>query len=106
VVDLDDLIVSRCGPLSELFCRDPVFDTRDQANSPGSDGFVDGHDLEFGFKPCVTGPTPGPGVFEALSPECQCQDVTGDQAIDINDFGGFQRCYSGSGTPADPNCDN
>ncbi len=99
---LDNVQVDYCAPA----CNDPVFDVRNQTNAAIADTFVDQHDLTFGFIPCVTGPTPGPGVFDALPFECQCMDVTGDQAVDINDFGVFQRCYSGSIAPANLNCDN
>ena len=31
-------------------------------------------------------------------------DFDTDSDVDQDDFGIFQRCYSGSGNPADPNC--
>ena len=33
-------------------------------------------------------------------------DFDGDGDVDQDDFGVFQRCYSGAGNPADPACAN
>jgi hypothetical protein len=33
-------------------------------------------------------------------------DFGKDHDVDADDFGIFQRCYSGAGKPADPNCAN
>jgi hypothetical protein len=33
-------------------------------------------------------------------------DLDHDGDVDQSDFGIFQRCYSGEGNPADPNCAN
>jgi hypothetical protein len=87
-------------------CGDPVFDVRRTDDSPGSDGRVDIHDL-VAFMNCATGPTPNQDNWDALSQECRCLDINGDKAIDITDFGVFQRCYTGN-NPAtlNPNCDN
>jgi len=38
------------------------------------------------------------------SPDCQQVDLDSDGDVDQSDFGIFQRCYSGDGQPADPNC--
>ena len=50
-------------------------------------------------------PVPAAGVFDALSQDCRCMDTNGDQALDQQDFGAFQACFSGT-DPVDPNCDD
>lgn len=100
-VMLDDVSLTRCIRV----CPDPVFDLRDETSQETQDGKVTAQDL-VAFEECATGPAPGPSVFEALSFNCRCLDVTGDSAIDQSDFGWFQRCYSGSVAAADPACDD
>lgn len=39
-----------------------------------------------------------------IDPCCQDADLDGDGDIDMDDWGRFQRCYSGPVTPADPDC--
>ncbi len=99
---LDDLSVSRCTEQ----CNDPVFDVRDTTNAVAQDGLVTVHDFNVFQNQCATGATPGAGVFDALPFECRCMDVDGDQAVDINDFGRFQRCYTGLAGTVDPSCDD
>src|SRR5206468_10163950 len=36
---------------------------------------------------------------------CADARLDADQDVDLDDFGIFQRCYSGEGHPADPKCD-
>ncbi len=96
------------GAVSPAPCAqfNPVFDQAGggiMGDQP--DGSVDQQDLSV-FEGCATGPTPAAGVFDGLSDDCQCLDVTGDAAIDQRDFGFFQRCASGTGFPADPACDD
>jgi hypothetical protein len=61
---------------------------------------VDAADLEL-FQACITGPAVGPPT-----PTCVVVDFDGDGDVDQDDFGVFQRCYSGANRPADPNCAN
>jgi len=42
----------------------------------------------------------------AYSGVCAKADFDADNDVDQSDFGIFQRCYSGAGKPADPNCTN
>ena len=83
-------------------CSDPAFDIND-------DGLVNladvTADLVIGDVHCATGPAPHAGVFQALPDNCKCLDVNGDQAIDVQDYGVFQRCLSGT-RPANPACDD
>jgi hypothetical protein len=99
---LDDLTVGRC--LEQ--CNIPVFDVRDTTNATAQDSKVTVHDFNVFQNQCATGPTPGAAVFDALSFECKCMDVDGNQAVDMNDFGRFQRCYTGPDGTVDPTCDD
>ncbi len=84
----------------------PVFDqVGGGISGEDPDGAVDQQDFGV-FQACATGPTPPAGMFDALSDDCKCLDVTDDEAIDQADFGFFQRCISGTGNPADPACDD
>ena len=97
---IDDIAIERCAELPEE-CSEPVFDVRDGFGQPDSDGFVTPQDY-LAFEACATGPDV-PLPLDAPF-ECGCMDINGDQAIDQEDFAVFQRCYSGAGSPADPDC--
>jgi len=67
------------------------------------------------FEACATGPAIpyNPAELPELEPGCTLvPDVNGhiaadfdeDNDVDQSDFGSFQRCYSGEGNPAEPNC--
>ena len=84
--------------------HDPVFDVTSPGTPDVSDGKVDESDLTVFSTECYTGPAPAAGVFDALSDRCKCMDLNGDFAIDHEDFGRFQVCYSG-GDQVDPICD-
>jgi hypothetical protein len=49
------------------------------------------------MRSCVS----GPGI--PLAPGCDSKNLDGDSDIDLDDFGLFQRCYSGA-MPANPQC--
>ncbi|HOW72592.1 MAG TPA: right-handed parallel beta-helix repeat-containing protein [Phycisphaerae bacterium] len=69
-----------------------------------TDGDVDTEDLLV-FESCLTGPSiPYPTTPGGGAPFCLAADADADLDIDQSDFGIFQRCYSGTGKPADPNC--
>jgi hypothetical protein len=59
---------------------------------------VDGDDSEI-LEACATGPGIGPPPRG-----CASVDLDGDQDVDQLDFGIFQVCLSGPGSPADPAC--
>ncbi len=59
---------------------------------------VDVDDAEV-FIGCAMGPNDSP-----VSPECSHLDINKDDDLDLSDFAAFQRCYSGEGFTADPNC--
>jgi hypothetical protein len=65
------------------------------------DGDIDGVDLQR----CASCSL-GPNVSRDGSPSCQVLDFDHDGDVDQSDFGILQRCYSGAGKPADPNCMN
>lgn len=91
------------GPCT--FASDPVFDvsgpTADVADSK-----VDELDLDVFGTECYTGPAPAVGAFDALSQRCKCMDLNGDFAIDHEDFGRFQACYTGADGTLDTSCDD
>lgn len=90
------------GEVPPPVCPDPVFDVN-------RDGQVDTVDFTIepsGFVRCETGPAPSAAVFSALSAECQCLDVNGDQAVDMRDFAVFQRCLTTGNGLIDPACDD
>ncbi len=63
------------------------------ALAPGDcneDGGVNLFDYD-SFEACLSGPDGGP-----LSPECACFDIDGNGTVDMLDFGGLQRGFSGS----------
>ncbi|MEE9295984.1 MAG: hypothetical protein V3W34_13610 [Phycisphaerae bacterium] len=63
------------------------------AIAPGdcnADGGVNLFDYD-SFADCVSGPDGG-----LLSPECACFDLDGEDDVDLEDFGAFQRWFSGS----------
>ncbi len=79
-----------------------------------NDGDVDAEDFEI-FAACVTAPAVpyDPMALPESPPGCQLTpDGTGhiaadfdrDGDVDQEDFGVFQRCYSGENKPADPGC--
>ena len=43
-----------------------------------------------------------------LSADCKCMDLDHNTIINLDDFGRFQRCYSGDNTHpvVDPTCDD
>ncbi len=55
-----------------------------------TDGGVNLFDYD-SFEACLGGPGGG-----ALSPECACFDLDGNGTVDMLDFGGLQRGFSGS----------
>jgi len=61
------------------------------------DGDVDGHDLDL-----LVACTSGPAIL--FGADCDAMDLDGDDDVDQSDFGLFQRGYSGSSRPADPDC--
>jgi len=80
------------------------------------DADVDGGDFRV-FETCATGPAIpyNPAVLPEPAPGCTltpdgsnhiAADFDKDSDVDQDDFGAFQRCYSGEGHPADPNCAN
>ena len=79
-----------------------IFDTT--GPSAVADGKIDQQDFSFFVDNCYTGPTPPAGVFDSLTARCQCMDRNGDNAVDHEDFGIFQRCYTGSTGTLDPSC--
>ena len=78
------------------------------------DGDVDNSDFAV-FDACRTGPNI-PYNLSQLPSGCTCgtyttnsqnylrADFDHDGDVDIDDYGIFQRCYSGNDVPADPNC--
>ncbi len=69
------------------------------------------------FEACATGPAVpyNPAALPALEPGCTltpdgnghiAADFDEDNDVDQSDFGSFQRCYSGQGNPANPDCAN
>ena len=46
------------------------------------------------------------GADVAVEAGCEDKSLDGDGDADQSDFGILQRCYSGTNTPADPNCAN
>jgi len=91
------------GAVPPAGCGDPVFDVND-------DGRVNEGDLHDGFMigsfDCATGPAPRDGIFAVLPEACKCLDVNGDRALDMQDFGVFQRCLTIGGGLVDPACDD
>jgi hypothetical protein len=81
-----------------------VFDTT--GPSGPKDQLVDQIDLNVFTTECYTGPTPAAGVFDSLSQKCKCMDRNNDEAVDQEDFGFFQRCYTGTSGPLSPDCDD
>lgn len=85
------------------------FDVAAPLNEVDENDFVNGLN---GFADCATGPAPAVPVGDPNDPEnpdpCGCLDINGDGAVDMKDYGVFQRCWS-AGTPAidaDPTCDD
>jgi len=64
------------------------------------DGDIDVADLHR-LTSCSLGPT-----VRQPDPACQSVDFDKDGDVDQTDFGILQQCYSGSGVPADPDCDH
>jgi hypothetical protein len=52
------------------------------------------------FESCLSGPL----IPHDGSRLCRQADLDGDGDVDQDDFGGFQRCYSGDGIASDPYC--
>jgi hypothetical protein len=81
-------------------CSDPVFDVRTAGGQMFADGLVEAQDL-VALVDCATGPSGiDPVAFEGLTQECRCMDVDQDFDVDMDDFAGFQRCYTGSNDEA------
>ena len=99
---LEGIVPPHCDP---CLANDPVFDTTGPT-AGRSDGKVDELDLDVFSTDCYTGPAPAIGAFDALSDECKCMDLNGDEAIDHEDFGRFQACYTGADGTLDTNCDD
>lgn len=97
----DGIVPPDCDPCQ---ANDPVFDVTGPSAGT-SDGRVDELDLDVFTTDCYTGPAPPVGVFDALSDECRCMDLNCDEAIDHEDFGRFQACYTGADGILDTNCD-
>src|SRR6185503_9282442 len=53
------------------------------------------------FRTCAL----GMGVAQT-NPLCADARLDADTDVDLNDFGIFQRCYSGEDVPANPNCNH
>ena len=107
---LDARADSGCGE-SVVF----AVDNRYASGDFNQDDHVDADDLET-FEACATGPgiPYNAATLPALSPGCTltpdgngriAADANQDGDVDADDFGVFQRCWSGS-LPADPNCAN
>ena len=79
-------------------CADPVF-------NQDRDEDVDSVDLGV-FANCATGPAPATGTLAAMSQLCQCMDANLDDAVDMNDFALFQKCFTAAGNAIDPACDD
>ena len=78
------------------------FHVSDPLPVPYADSDVDfdvDHDDTSFYVSCFTGP-----AASALNPECVHLDVDGDADNDLADFARFQRCFSGAGLTADPDC--
>lgn len=99
---LEGIVPPHCDP---CMANDPVFDTTGPT-AGHSDGKVDELDLDVFSTDCYTGPAPAVGAFDALSDECKCMDLNGDEAIDHEDFGRFQVCYTGADGTLDTTCDD
>jgi hypothetical protein len=82
----------------------PVFDVTSQSDPGMRDQRVDTFDF-VAFAGCATGANVDPAVFDALSLMCRCMDIDHDEDIDMDDFAGFQRCYTGPFGTIDPGCD-
>ncbi len=65
------------------------------------DGDVDLSDLDT-LRSCISREK----VPHSGTPTCQMADYDADNDVDQTDFGLWQRCYSGSGLAAAPNCSN
>jgi len=91
------------GPCT--FASDPVFDITGPT-ADAADSKVDELDLDVFSTECYTGPAPAVGAFDALSQRCKCMDLNGDFAIDHEDFGRFQACYTGADGTLDTSCDD
>lgn len=92
---LDNAFFDLYVPPDPCAAHDPVFDTN-------HDDVVDLQDL-IAFQACATGPAI-PLAPDATQ-ECRCMDRTEDGDIDQEDFGIFQRCFSGA-DPAIVGCDD
>lgn len=92
------------GAVLPTNCPDPVFDTDEDDDVDRDDFSRAGPGWD--FLDCATGPAPSVATFAGLADACRCLDVNDDQAVDQADFAVFQRCLSGSGNTADPNCDD
>ena len=97
VVEIDDLVVSRCSSS----CNDPAADA-------DADGDVDQVDFSV-FQLCYTGPGGGPIPSDPVY--CRCFDrgadaPSGDDDIDPFDLDAFEVCASGPGIAANPLCDD
>jgi hypothetical protein len=100
-ITVDDIRITRCTQQ----CQDPVFDVRDTSNAVVADGKITTHDFN-AFAACSTKADIGAAVFDALSFECRCMDADGDLDVDVDDFGKFQRCFTGPAGTVDVTCDD
>lgn len=110
-IDDDNNGFTDCADLAactgDAACRcshDPVFDVDDDADVDQADFGV--------LQACFTGAGDPGRLFDSLSLDCQCMDLTGtnglpDQAIGPADLLVFMRCYTGPAmsTLLDPGCD-
>lgn len=46
----------------------------------------------------------GPASALRVNPECVHLDIDNDGDLDLEDYGTFQRCFSGANANADPDC--
>lgn len=68
------------------------------------DGNVDADDRDV-FAGCAGGPATTGSAGRGCTPEeFDRADTDDDLDVDQADFGRFQRCGSGAGSPADPHC--
>ncbi len=88
--------VTQCSPF-------PVFDRTGEIVPNVPDSRVDSFDFVI-FADCATGADIDSGTFQALSQTCRCMDIDQDEDVDMDDYGWFQRCYTGSLGIADPAC--
>lgn len=100
VLGTRDVVVTTC-PDSPATLSNAFHVVCGSAADFNCDGFVDGVDLVSFFETCAAPGSSGAGVPFATG--CDAEDLDHDGDVDMNDFGIFQRCYSGTAA-ANPSC--